>query len=358
MFHRYTTKYLGGIFELNKTRTSGFTLVELIVVIAIVAILSAVSIVGFRRFIDNAKWSNDSQLAVQMTNTVRNSLIGEITDDLDAADVRRIIEDNHGGSFDFTPETSEAGFFFLADNQQIVVQTYEYMAGVLLSANDTNVLLSDTILEEAYAFGNSPEEIFGVGKYLLTTEGSAVAELVTTIRNYYRLVIEEGKDETYLADIASRHETLGDLLGAYAAKFSPTQNVLVDSTGNFDLDTFFDNPLVLSEDMTVIFPDEISQEVASVVDALYAYEALRQRFEAILDNPDAPDGQALFGGQTFPSGDWGTTGQSSHQDQIDFFSRQGILPADDPYDGTLYSGRRYDALDDIRDDIEHPLTHL
>lgn len=47
---------------MTKTLKKGFTLVELIVVIAIIAILSTVAIIGFTRTVDKAKVSNDTQL--------------------------------------------------------------------------------------------------------------------------------------------------------------------------------------------------------------------------------------------------------------------------------------------------------
>lgn len=54
-------------------KTKGFTLVELLVVIAILAILATVSVVGYTSFIDNAKDSN----AETELNTVKRQIDAE-----------------------------------------------------------------------------------------------------------------------------------------------------------------------------------------------------------------------------------------------------------------------------------------
>lgn len=51
---------------MNKTNKKGFTLVELLVVIAILAILATVSVVGYTAFIERATVSNDENVAAQL----------------------------------------------------------------------------------------------------------------------------------------------------------------------------------------------------------------------------------------------------------------------------------------------------
>ena len=156
----------------------GFTLVELIVVIAIIAILAAVSIVGFSSYIDSARFSNDTQLAAQMTTTLKNHLVLNPEEGLDAYQVREILLD-YDDSIDFTPSASDTGFFYLADNDKIIAAKFEeaesVIAAELHGLSETRLLSDKTIDAGDY---ESPEEIFGAGSHLLTTEGTPVAMVV------------------------------------------------------------------------------------------------------------------------------------------------------------------------------------
>jgi prepilin-type N-terminal cleavage/methylation domain-containing protein len=161
----------------------GFTLVELIVVIAIVAILAAVSIIGFTRYIENARMSNDNQAAAQMTDVVQYYLTGKPDMDLDATDVRSLIEENSGGSFDFTPQSRDHAFVYLADSKEVIVVDVEEAigSGIPIRHSETT-LLSDVTELDAEETIDTPEEIFGAGTFLISTGGSTVADFVTDVR--------------------------------------------------------------------------------------------------------------------------------------------------------------------------------
>ncbi len=58
-------------------KTKGFTLVELLVVIAILAILATVSVVGYTSFIDRANMSNAQTEADQIKSIVENALLAD-----------------------------------------------------------------------------------------------------------------------------------------------------------------------------------------------------------------------------------------------------------------------------------------
>ena len=57
-------------------KTKGFTLVELLVVIAILAILATVSVVGYTSFIDRAEQSNADVEANQIKTIIESALMG------------------------------------------------------------------------------------------------------------------------------------------------------------------------------------------------------------------------------------------------------------------------------------------
>ena len=57
--------------EKLKMKKTGFTLVELLVVIAILAVLASVSVIGYLSFVKKSKVSNDSSLITQMNTTLQ-----------------------------------------------------------------------------------------------------------------------------------------------------------------------------------------------------------------------------------------------------------------------------------------------
>ena len=56
-------------------KTKGFTLVELLVVIAILAILATVSVVGYTSFIERAEQSNTDTEAHQIATSIESALV-------------------------------------------------------------------------------------------------------------------------------------------------------------------------------------------------------------------------------------------------------------------------------------------
>ncbi|MBQ7873151.1 MAG: prepilin-type N-terminal cleavage/methylation domain-containing protein [Clostridia bacterium] len=99
-------------------KTKGFTLVELLVVIAILAILATVSVVGYTSYIQNA---NDS-VAVQELSQLRDSAL--------AVDLTK----SEGGNMDgkvsvgeFKEALTNAGITF---NENVFVITHENKEGV------------------------------------------------------------------------------------------------------------------------------------------------------------------------------------------------------------------------------------
>ena len=98
---------------MKKLNKKGFTLTEMIVVIAIIGILAAVLIPSVVIYVNRAKESNDNQLAASMSDEIERYCIESNIDqkNLKASDVRSILVGKGNGStynFDNVTITAEA----------------------------------------------------------------------------------------------------------------------------------------------------------------------------------------------------------------------------------------------------------
>jgi prepilin-type N-terminal cleavage/methylation domain-containing protein len=221
----------------NTCRKKGFTLVELIVVIAIIAILASISLAGFSRYINQARLSNDNQVAASMTKTLDLFKTQNQGIELDAQGVRDIIIEASGGEFDFTPSARNVGYFYVSEIEEIIVASYDDMAdptfvGALL--NTGNPILLNQFGNSSEEFGKKPEEIFGESLFLLTTEGSIVAETVSAIRNLGNNNNPQAKYDDLLNNVDSLGGFLSDdthkqLLEDFLEYFSPQHTAYVSN---------------------------------------------------------------------------------------------------------------------------------
>lgn len=107
--------------SLKRKKRTGFTLVELLVVIAILAVLASVSVIGYLSFVKKARVSNDVSLTTQM-NTVLAS--NEVVDGKNATPYDAISELDEDGGFDVNKISPTAnGYFFgfdTTDNRMVL----------------------------------------------------------------------------------------------------------------------------------------------------------------------------------------------------------------------------------------------
>jgi prepilin-type N-terminal cleavage/methylation domain-containing protein len=179
----------------KKTRVSGFTLVELIVVIAIIAILASVSIFGFQSYISKARLSNDTTDAKNMTNIIQAYMLQHNMEEIDPGEIYGIV--NIDNDYSLIPRVEGYSFWYNEDTKTIEVgSSYDAMfenedfteLGVPRQSDDLAQLLSDTpgniqnIDYTGPSTGEQLEELVD-GYYLLDQGGSLFAEALSKVRN-------------------------------------------------------------------------------------------------------------------------------------------------------------------------------
>ncbi len=101
-----------------KNKYRGFTIVELVIVIAVVAILAAVMIPTFSAIVKKANISADTQ-AVRNMNVILASESADSPTPDDPATVIAMLKEN--GITDFTPQTKSHKFFWIKDENVIIL---------------------------------------------------------------------------------------------------------------------------------------------------------------------------------------------------------------------------------------------
>jgi prepilin-type N-terminal cleavage/methylation domain-containing protein len=211
----------------------GFTLVELIVVIAIIAVLSAVSIIGFSGFIDQARFSNDTQDAANMNNQLRLALVNNPDLDpltLDAHDVRTLLNELTDTPYDFVPRSANAGFFYLNTEGRIVAVKFDEIGDYDVQLNHFEVtvtLAGDTLPVDIEA----PEALFGNDRLLISTGGSVVANVVYGLRSGYSHILLENYNNPGFLEGLLRDSSHQNLLNQLLLAFNPEHTLYVNNVG-------------------------------------------------------------------------------------------------------------------------------
>ena len=168
-------------------KKKGFTLVELLVVIAILAILAAVSVVGYLSFTEKAKESNDISLITQMNTILQGESatdgVNKTTHDAvldlkdNGLDVTKLTPTRKG--YEFVYDLSQDKFFLL-DQEKVIAPTNSS-----LSAYKTDIykfIGKDGKLSNEYS--NYLKDDYLAKETLTTTSGIDVGnnETITNIK--------------------------------------------------------------------------------------------------------------------------------------------------------------------------------
>lgn len=196
-------------------QNKGFTLTELIVVIAIIGILAAVLIPSLTGYIKKARFNADVQDARNMNLILQSAATLDDIDvkKLDAPDIRYLIN-SYEKNYSFNPRSSDAIFLYNKEDNKI------------------EVVKKSTLNIQAGTYDPSSVcEIFLNKIYLNTTGG--LAEFLNTFRNidsrnlYDTLIntIHNSSNDTYISD--------GFDITAIVKAFNPDNTLFINSQSSF-----------------------------------------------------------------------------------------------------------------------------
>ena len=203
---------------MRNNKNKGFTLVELLVVIAILAILATVSVVGYTSFIESATVSNDENIAAQLNNflvAMKADSNGKYYDDFTSND-GKVTEDNvweitqyilkDGGLESLEPQALKYGYNYYYN---LNTQKFEVIKEKDVTAPGLVALI------RAFANGETLKPGFFKTKtgdvvFLVDTKGSSLAEAVRGFYTFDFLAEEENawtKFQEIVADAAAEGHT-------------------------------------------------------------------------------------------------------------------------------------------------------
>ena len=165
-------------YDIHKRKSYGFTIVELVIVIAVIAVLAAVLIPTFSGIIDKANLSND-QVATNNMNTIL-SVEKDPSNKISADDVKTILKEAGYDTGKLTPLTKGFTFYWIEDAQIIVLYDEENEKIIFPTNSDiANLVKNDGwIALSGFAYFNIKYHISGLeGCYIIVNEDCSIGKL-------------------------------------------------------------------------------------------------------------------------------------------------------------------------------------
>lgn len=209
----------------HSMRHKGFTLVEMIVVIAIIAVLAAVLIPTTAGFINRARLSNDRTDARNMSTVLESYIILNDVDvsELEAPEIRWIVNQESDEPFSFVSRVSGYSFWFNSATNRIEIrESYENLGGSFTLHQPGgfdwfNRVHANTVSTP----GDKLEELF---EGVLLLDGSrSRSDVAKTIRNIRNL--------ENVADFNTLKDSLPSTLANHVDKFNPDHTLYINNAG-------------------------------------------------------------------------------------------------------------------------------